>query len=37
VSKKLVPYALAFAPFAVLGPWIGRGDWFYLAARKPVD
>lgn len=34
VSKKLVPYALAFAPFAVLGPWIGRGDWFYLAARK---
>jgi 2-polyprenyl-3-methyl-5-hydroxy-6-metoxy-1,4-benzoquinol methylase len=37
VSKKLVPYALAFAPFAVIGPWIGRGDWFYLAARKPVD
>lgn len=35
VSKKLVPYALAFAPFAVVGPWIGRGDWFYLAARKP--
>lgn len=34
VSKKLVPYALAFAPFAIVGPWIGRGDWFYLAARK---
>jgi SAM-dependent methyltransferase len=35
VSKKLVPYALAFAPFAIVGPWIGRGDWFYLAARAP--
>jgi SAM-dependent methyltransferase len=34
ISKKLVPYALAFAPFAVIGPWIGMGDWLYLAARK---
>ena len=33
-SPKQLAYALAFAPFAVLGPHIGRGDWFYLAARK---
>jgi 2-polyprenyl-3-methyl-5-hydroxy-6-metoxy-1,4-benzoquinol methylase len=36
-SKKLVPYALLFAPAAILGPWIGMGDWFYLAARKPAQ
>ncbi len=31
---KLWPYALLFAPFAIVGPWIGMGDWFYMAARK---
>ena len=36
VSPKLVPYAMLFAPAAIVGPWIGMGDWFYLAARKPA-
>lgn len=34
ISKKLVPYAAAFAPFAVVGPWMRMGDWIYLASRK---
>ncbi len=33
-SPKRLAYALAFAPLAWLGPKIGMGDWFYLAARK---
>ena len=33
-SYKRLAYALAFAPLAWLGPKIGMGDWFYLAARK---
>jgi SAM-dependent methyltransferase len=24
-----------FAPVAMIGPWLGMGDWLYLAARKP--
>lgn len=32
---KRAAYALAYAPLAKLGPLIGRGDWFYIAARKP--
>lgn len=32
---KRAAYALAFAPLAKLGPLIGLGDWFYIAARKP--
>lgn len=32
---KRAVYALAFAPLAKLGPLIGQGDWFYIAARKP--
>lgn len=36
-SRKLVPYALAFAPVALAGKWLGRGDWLYLAARKPAQ
>ena len=36
-SPKMVPYALAFAPVAVLGKWLGQGDWLYLAARKGAD
>lgn len=33
---KRLAYALAFAPVAWVGPLLGRGDWFYLAARKPA-
>lgn len=33
---KRAAYALAFAPLAKLGPLIGQGDWFYIAARKPA-
>ncbi|MBC2652094.1 class I SAM-dependent methyltransferase [Novosphingobium flavum] len=29
-------YAMVFAPFAKLGPLVGMGDWFYIAARKPA-
>lgn len=36
ISKKLLPYAAAFAPFAVIGPWLRMGDWIYLASRKPA-
>lgn len=35
-SPKRAAYAALFAPTAMLGPWIGQGDWFYLAARKPA-
>ena len=35
-SPKRAAYAAAFAPAALLGPWIGQGDWFYLAAQKPA-
>jgi 2-polyprenyl-3-methyl-5-hydroxy-6-metoxy-1,4-benzoquinol methylase len=35
MPKRLV-YALAFAPIDLLGPLIGQGDWFYIAARKPA-
>lgn len=31
---KRLAYAAMFAPLAKIGPWIGQGDWFYLAARK---
>ncbi|HKX78659.1 MAG TPA: class I SAM-dependent methyltransferase [Novosphingobium sp.] len=36
-SPKLLAYAALFAPTAILGPWIGRGDNLYIAARKPAD
>lgn len=36
VSPKLLAYAMLFAPVAVVGPWIGMGDWLYLAARRPA-
>ena len=32
VSPKMMAYALAFAPIAYVAPWVGRGDWLYLAA-----
>lgn len=31
---KRLAYAAAFAPFALAGPWVGMGDWFYMAARR---
>lgn len=34
-SPKLLGYALVFAPVAVIGNWLGKGDWLYLAARRP--
>jgi 2-polyprenyl-3-methyl-5-hydroxy-6-metoxy-1,4-benzoquinol methylase len=34
-SPKRAAYAALFAPSALIGPWIGQGDWFYMAARKP--
>lgn len=37
VSPKLLAYAMLFAPAAVIGQWIGQGDWLYLAARRPVN
>lgn len=36
ISPKLVLYAMLFAPTAVIGKWIGHGDWLYLAARRPI-
>ena len=39
VSPKLLAYAALFAPVALVGPWLGMGDWLYLAARRscPVE
>ena len=33
---KRLAYAMVFSPLAKLGPWVGRGDWFYMAVRKPA-
>ncbi|MEI9928647.1 MAG: class I SAM-dependent methyltransferase [Sphingomonas sp.] len=33
-SPKMLPYAALFAPSAIVGPWIGMGDWLYLSARR---
>lgn len=33
-SPKLLAYGALFAPLALIGPWLGMGDWLYLAARK---
>jgi SAM-dependent methyltransferase len=33
-SPKMLAYAAAFAPLAKIAPMFGRGDWFYVAARK---
>ncbi len=34
-SPKRLAYAGVFAPLAAIGPWLGQGDWIYMAARKP--
>lgn len=36
LSPRLLAYAALFAPSAVIGPWLGMGDWLYLAARRPA-
>jgi 2-polyprenyl-3-methyl-5-hydroxy-6-metoxy-1,4-benzoquinol methylase len=33
-SPKALIYAALFAPLAKLGPYVGQGDWIYVAARK---
>src|SRR6188768_3493522 len=33
-SPKLLAYAALFAPIAAIAPWLGMGDWLYLAARR---
>lgn len=35
VSPKMLAYAALFAPAAVIGGWVGMGDWLYYAARRP--
>ncbi len=35
-SPKLLAYAVLFAPVAAVAPWLGLGDWLYLAARRPA-
>ncbi|MCW1427979.1 class I SAM-dependent methyltransferase [Novosphingobium sp. JCM 18896] len=35
-SPKMLAYAALFAGTALVGPWIGQGDWLYLASRNPV-
>ncbi|RJY08497.1 class I SAM-dependent methyltransferase [Aurantiacibacter aquimixticola] len=31
-SPKMLAYAALFAPVAIIGEWLGKGDWLYLAA-----
>ena len=33
ISPKSLAYATLFAPTAIIGPWVGMGDWLYLASR----
>lgn len=33
-SPKLWLYTAAFLPTAVLGPWLGAGDWLFVFAKK---
>ncbi len=33
-SPKMLAYAALFAPVAVVGKWIGKGDWLYLGATR---
>ncbi len=35
-SPKMLAYAALFVGSAVVGPWIGKGDWLYLASRNPA-
>jgi len=33
-TPKHLLYALAFAPVAAVGPWVGSGDWMLVVAKK---
>jgi 2-polyprenyl-3-methyl-5-hydroxy-6-metoxy-1,4-benzoquinol methylase len=33
-SPKMLAYAALFAPVAILGEWLGKGDWLYLGATR---
>lgn len=33
-SPKMLAYAAAFAPIALAGKWLGKGDWLYLGATR---
>jgi len=33
-SPKMLAYAALFAPVAVVGKWLGKGDWLYLGATR---
>ena len=33
-SPKMIGYAALFAPVAVIGEWLGQGDWLYLGAAR---
>lgn len=33
-SPKMLAYAILFAGSAIVGPWLGMGDWLYLASRN---
>ena len=33
-SPKLWLYTAAFLPTAILGPWLGAGDWLFVFAKK---
>ncbi len=33
-SPKVLIYAAIFAPAAILGEWLGKGDWLYLGATR---
>ncbi len=33
-SPKMLAYAALFAPVAILGEWLGQGDWLYLGATR---
>ncbi|HEX8486030.1 class I SAM-dependent methyltransferase [Sphingomonas sp.] len=35
-SPKMIAYAALFAPVALVGGWLGMGDWLYLASRRPA-
>ena len=34
-SPKMLAYASVFAPIALIGDWLGQGDWLYLGASRP--
>lgn len=33
-SPKMLAYAAGFAPVAIIGEWLGKGDWLYLGVTR---